>query len=79
MSDEQAPLDESADFVPQDRAPDFIRLLSHQQCEEAIRDYVVKNAIVPVGNFATRMLWEIHHETEMVIRLELFYLGEPPT
>lgn len=61
-----------------DRRPDFIRLLSFEQCEEAIRDYVQKHQIIPVGNFATRMLWEIHHGSEMVIRLELYQITEHP-
>lgn len=76
MTDESEQPEES--LIPE-RRPDYVRLLSFQQCEEAIREYAAKHHIIPVGDFATRMLWEIHHGSEMVIRLELFHLDEPPT
>ncbi len=55
-----------------DRPPDFVRLMAHEQCEEAFKAYIIKHNIVPIGEFLIRMLWKPSDDGELIVRLELY-------
>lgn len=55
-----------------DRPPDYVRMMSHEQCEEAFKAYILKHNIVPIGDFAIRMLWKPDDDGELLVRIELY-------